>query len=251
LILSVGTWLATRAPRSFETDLGEQRSVVLQDGSVVTLNTSSSIAVDLRPDRRVIHLKRGEALFQVAHDRARPFDVIVGSTQVRALGTEFDVDRRDSRTTVTVVEGRVRVSTQAATTPRAGDATPGSAATAAPDRTLAAAERVVIAGNVLGTPERVANVVPVTAWTQRRLVFERRALGDVAEEFNRYNHQRIRVYGTELRQQEVTGLFQANDPESFVAFLAGIPQVRVERGADGDYLIHDDTQKSFTPGGPK
>jgi transmembrane sensor len=115
---------------------------------------------------------------------------------------------------------------------------------------LAAAERVVVAGDVLGKPERVANVVPVTAWTQRRLVFERRALGDVADEFNRYNRQHIRVFGTELREQEVTGLFQANDPESFVAFLSGVPQVRVERAADGDYLIYDDTKKSRAPGGP-
>jgi transmembrane sensor len=249
-VISIAGWLWARAPRAFETEVGEQRSVVLQDGSVVTLNTSSTIAVDLRRDRRVIQLTRGEALFQVAQDRTRPFDVIVGSTVVRAVGTEFDIDHRDSHTTVTVVEGRVRVSTQESGDARVGDTRSGNAAIAVPERMLATAERVVIAGNVLGEPERVANVVPVTAWTQRRLVFERRALGDVAEEFNRYNRQHIRVYGTELRQQEVTGLFQANDPESFVAFLAGIPEVRIERAADGDYLVHDDTKKNLTPGGP-
>src|SRR5690349_3589316 len=72
LIVSVGAWVLMRVPTSFETEVGEQRSVVLQDGSVVTLNTSSHIDVDLRKDRRVIRLSRGEALFQVARDATRP-----------------------------------------------------------------------------------------------------------------------------------------------------------------------------------
>src|SRR5581483_7239884 len=132
LIVSVGAWVLMRVPTSFETEVGEQRSVVLQDGSVVTLNTSSHIDVDLRKDRRVIRLSRGEALFQVARDATRPFDVVAGPVTVQAVGTEFNVDRRDARTTVTVVEGQVRVSTQAASVP----------AGSAPEKMLAAAERV-------------------------------------------------------------------------------------------------------------
>jgi transmembrane sensor len=252
LIVSLGTWLLLRTPHSFETDVGEQRSVVLEDGSVVTLNTSSRIDVDLRADRRVIRLDRGEALFQVARDPGRPFAVVAGTATVQAVGTEFNVDRRDARTTVTVVEGQVRVRTQPATASVAApDSNEVARAGTAPEMMLAAAERVVIAGDVLGTPERIANIAPVTAWTQRRLVFERRPLGEVAEEFNRYNRQRIRVLGASLRQQEVTGLFQANDPESFVQFLAGIPDVRIERNASGDYLVHDDSEKSSdSAGGP-
>src|SRR5882672_2915400 len=64
----------------FETAIGEQRSVVLSDGSLVTLNTSSSIEVRMLRDRRTVQLLAGEALFDVAHDTARPFDVVAGAT---------------------------------------------------------------------------------------------------------------------------------------------------------------------------
>jgi transmembrane sensor len=82
-----------------------------------------------------------------------------------------------------------------------------------------------------------ANVAAATAWTQRKLIFEHRPLGEVAEEFNRYNHQAIDIRSPELRSQEVTGVFQANDPDSFVTFLAKIPDVNIERSADNQRFV--------------
>jgi transmembrane sensor len=72
-------------------------------------------------------------------------------------------------------------------------------------------------------------VATATAWTQRRLVFEHRPLGEVADEFNRYNRQKIQIESPELQSQEITGVFQANDPNSFLDFIAKIPGVRIER----------------------
>jgi transmembrane sensor len=217
----------------YETGVGEQRSVVLDDGSVVTLNTSSDIEVRMAKDHRVVELLSGEALFQVAHDPARPFDVAAGKTTVRAVGTQFNIDRRARATTVTVVEGKVAVFT--------GNA-PGSgaAALAGADLALAAGEQLVVAPNVTPHPER-ANIETATAWTQRKLVFEHRALGEVADEFNRYNRERIEIQSPQLRSQEITGVFEANNPESFMTFLAKIPDVTVERSAgDGHYIVRQD-----------
>jgi len=98
-------------PQRLQTAVGEQRSVVLGDGSLVTLNTSSSIEVHMAKDRRTVKLLAGEALFEVAHDTKRPFDVTTGDATVRAIGTQFNVDRRAASTTVTVVEGRVALFT--------------------------------------------------------------------------------------------------------------------------------------------
>src|SRR5262249_7480712 len=89
----------------------EQRSAVLGDGSLVTLNTASSFEVRMIKDHRIVKLLAGEALFKVAYDSARPFDVTTGDTTVRAVGTQFDVNHRPTSTTVTVVEGRVAVFT--------------------------------------------------------------------------------------------------------------------------------------------
>ena len=248
-VIAVAGWLVNRAPH-YATAIGEQRSVVLEDGSVVTLNTASRIDVDFEKDHRTIRLAAGEALFQVAHDPARPFDVIVGETRVRAVGTQFNVDRRAAGTTVTVVEGKVavlsdasprdarRVENSPAPLPLASSNAAGLALSTAEMSIatnityLIAGQQLTVAHSPVLAPAPV-DVTTATAWTQRRLVFEHRPLGEVADEFNRYNRRAIRIDSAQLRAQEVTGVFQANDPDSFLEFVSGIPGVRIERDADG------------------
>lgn len=202
-------------PQQFTTQVGEQHSMVLSDGSLVTLNTDSKIEVELQPERRVIKLVSGEAMFEVAHDKSRPFDVIVGNTVVRAVGTQFNVDRRAARTTVTVLEGRVLVD----------------------DVPVSAGQSVSVTEQGVTSPERLANLASAIAWTQRRLVFEHRSLGEVADEFNRYNQRQIHIEDAALRRQEVTGTFQANDPGAFLTFLSRIPGVSVREAADGTHWV--------------
>jgi ferric-dicitrate binding protein FerR (iron transport regulator) len=62
-------------------------------------------------------------------------------------------------------------------------------------------------------------------------------LSEVAEEFNRYNKGRIDIESADLKRQEVTGVFEAKDPASFVAFLSSIPGVEIREGADGAYHV--------------
>jgi len=208
-------------PQRVETAVGEQRSVVLGDGSLVTLNTASSIEVHMASDRRTVKLLAGEALFAVAHDPTRPFEVKTEDTTVRAIGTQFNVDRRPASTTVTVVEGRVAVITAS-----------GKNQNAQPSRLpLEAGEQLTLAPRTVRHAVRT-DVATAIAWTQRKLVFEHRHLGEVAAEFNRYNRQIIEIRSAELREQEVTGVFQANDPASFLTFVAGFPGVTIEKSAD-------------------
>jgi len=211
-------------PQRFETAVGEQRSVVLTDGSLVTLNTSSVIEVRMVKDHRTVRLLGGEALFRVAHDAARPFDVQAGSATVRAIGTQFNVDRRPAETTVTVVEGRVAVYT--GNTPNQEQAT----------LPLGAGEQLTLVARTASRPVH-ADVDTVVAWTQRKLIFAHRQLGEVAAEFNRYNRQIIEIRSPGLRSQEVTGVFQANDPDSFLTFLAKLPDVTIEKTADHMHFI--------------
>jgi transmembrane sensor len=218
LIIGVGSpvWFLLTSPQQYKTKFGEERSILLDDGSRVTLNTASTIEVELSKRSRVVRLVEGEALFDVAHDPGRPFDVRVGSAVLRAVGTQFNVDLRPSQTTVTVVEGRVQV---------------GSALV------LGAADRVVITKAGPGTPLHGANIAAATSWMQHQLVFEHRPLIEVAAEFNRYNRDKVVIEGAQLEQQEVTGVFQSNDPASFVAFLSSIPGVQIRDGADGAHIV--------------
>ncbi|HEY2402595.1 MAG TPA: FecR domain-containing protein [Steroidobacteraceae bacterium] len=218
IIVGIGIFLYT-GPQRFETAIGEQRSVVLTDGSLVTLNTSSSIEVHMESDRRTVQLLSGEALFDVAHDVARPFDVVAGGTTVRAVGTQFDVDRRPGVTTVTVVEGKVLIS--------------GTGENRLP---LAAGEQVTLGAHATRKPV-AADTTTAVAWTQRKLIFAHRQLADVAAEFNRYNRQSIEIRSAELRSQEISGVFQANDPGSFLTFLARLPDVHIEKSPDNLHFI--------------
>jgi transmembrane sensor len=228
LLLGVGVALyLLETPQEFNTALGEQRSVLLADGSRVTLNTATSIAVKLHKHRREVRLVRGEALFEVAHDAARPFVVRAGDARLSDVGTQFNVDMRANATTVTVVEGEVEVGAPALR---------NDADTAQP-LILGANDRVVVTPAGVGAPQHGVNVGASMAWTQRQLMFEHRPLSDVAEEFNRYNRDRIEIDSVELKRQEVTGVFEAKDPASFLAFLSSLPGVEIREGPDGAHLV--------------
>lgn len=204
--------------RQYETALGEQRQVTLCDGTRVTLNTASKIEVRLRKSCRNVRLVQGEALFEVAQDAKRPFDVNAGDATVRAVGTQFNVDTRPQQTTVTVVEGRVAfVSGQVPV--------------------LIAGDRLVVTAAGTATISHGVNVEAALAWTRNQLVFENRPLGEVAEEFNRYNGGRIVIESESLHAEKVTGTFQSNNPVAFVQFLSNIPGVIVRDDGSGGYVI--------------
>jgi transmembrane sensor len=182
-----------------------------------------------------VRLLAGEALFKVAHDATRPFDVTSSNTTVRAVGTQFNVDRRPDSTTVTVVDGAVAVFTT-------------SVDTAEEEQTrvpLAAGEQLTLAPRSARHPVR-ADVATALAWTQRKLVFENRRLGEVADEFNRYNRQAIEIRSPELREQRVTGVFQANDPRSFLTFLSRQPGVTVAGSNDPLHVVVTQGAKDAT-----
>lgn len=247
LLAMASAWLWLQKPQEYATKFGEQRSILLSDGSRVTLNTASGVEVKFQKDRRIVHLLKGEALFDVAHDSSRPFDVIARTSVLRAVGTEFNIDLGAKDTTLTVVEGRVAVmreaeakipinsepsipETQLSPSEQSFPAPPGSLI-------LAAAERVVITAAGPGVPQHVSNLAATTSWTKHQLVFDHEPLAEVAEQFSRYNHGQIVIEGPDLARREITGVFQADDPNSFLTFLAEIPGVQIRAGKDGSHVV--------------
>jgi transmembrane sensor len=110
LLLLFGVlFIGPRPSEDYVTGIGEQRTVRLDDGSMLTLNTRSRASVRYSRAERTIELREGEALFKVAKDSSRPFLVLGGHAVVRAVGTEFVVRREPASTAVTVLEGRVSV----------------------------------------------------------------------------------------------------------------------------------------------
>lgn len=224
--------VATR--ETYRTLLGEQRSFSLPDGSIIHLNTQSEIRVRMLEDARHIDLRHGEALFDVARDAARPFIVEDNHVVAQALGTRFNVYRRDTGTRVTVIEGSVAVSAQQSAS--AGNALDRGRITMLPRVELMPGEQAEVGAARTIRTSRV-DIERVTAWTARRLVFESDHLSDAVEQFNRYNAVELRLSGDVPSDCLITATFNANDPEALVDALRGLVDLGVERQPDGTLLL--------------
>lgn len=255
LVVAAGLllWRSERFP-GYATDIGEHRSIALSDGSTVDLNARSKLRVEFSKGERLVELLEGQALFQVAKNKGRPFIVKSGGATVRAVGTQFDVDRKESGTTITVLEGRVVVySDTKAQVPVAASspAAPYQSATprirrapvvvgAPPDLPpelapanasgtavyVGAGEQVTVTPQSLAQPEPT-DVTAATAWTQRRLVFDGTDLSDVVEQFNRNSQRHLVIESPSLASYHVSGTYSSTDPASLVRFLREQPGFKI------------------------
>ena len=218
-------------PNAFATTLGEQRSILLSDGSTLELNTDTEVRIRMTDDAREVDLLRGEVLVDVAKDPARPFRVLSDGVVAQAIGTRFNVYRRGDDTVVTVIEGRVAVN-QSPAVPAPQTSAAGAIATIEPVE-LTAGLRVAIPTNAVQVVPEPANIAKATAWTERRLMFDDEPLSAIVAEFNRYNRSRLIIADTELSNRRLSGVFDANDPDEFVALISSLEQIEVQQSAEG------------------
>ncbi|MBL8269122.1 FecR family protein [Steroidobacter sp.] len=202
------------SPPTYETATGEQRALKLDDGSLVHLNTKSRIAVAFDEQIREVRLLEGEAMFTAERDRRRPFRVVTPSAVIEVVGTRFNVYRRDTETTVSVVEGHVKV---------AGNGKQIS---------LTAGEQATITRDGQITELGNGAVAKATAWQQRKLTFDHDRLEFVVEQFNRYNKTQLVIDDPQIRARELDGVFNADQPQALLDFLSLEKDLRFAR--DGD-----------------
>lgn len=228
--------------QSIVTERGERRELVLDDGSVVKVDPQSRLRVQFEPDLRRVRLMEGRAVFRVAKDPSRPFLVDAKNATVRAVGTSFGVEQRERDVVVTVSEGTVAVTplhvshlsgenrdTQKLIGEQAEAGGDGPRRVEAGAVFLSANEQVTVAG--MGTIRAVRSVQSERelAWAEGRLVFRNDPIARVVAEFNRYNRVQLTVSDQTLAARPVTGVFDAANPEAFIAFLQNAAAVRVTR----------------------
>lgn len=230
------------APEIYATALGEQRSVLLEDGSMISLNTSTRIEVAFTDETRQVRLVQGEALFDIEKDVARPFLVETGSAMIRVTGTKFNVYEQSEGTAVTVLRGEVEVRPRTAAPAVSAANEPVESARSPPVEVakLTAGRRALVkSGSAEIETTTVTSLEPVTAWTERRLVFDSTPLSDIVQQFNRYNHKRLVLDDPSLASLELSGVFGSNDPEVLVLFLQRVANVEVVTSSDGSEIrIH-------------
>ncbi len=247
-------------PTSYSTPIGEQRSVQLPDGSRVDLDGDSNVRTNFTPHERILELVSGEALFHVTKDASRPFVVHVGAARVRAVGTEFDVNRTTLRTVVTVVEGRVAVFAPAALTKHLNAFSSGHddthsdiagrrSTSLVSGTEVDAGQQTTITRDTVAVPQAV-DTAAATAWTRSVLVFSSTPLSEVADEINRFDSRRLVIASPELADVPVTGTFRAFDPDSLsnlVRLLRAQPGIEVFEKRDQIIVqTHSAHRRSFT-----
>lgn len=233
LVLCVGASFAvlqSYAGHTYVTAIGELRTVTLPDGSRIELNARSAINVRFSDSQRHVDLLEGQALFSVAKDVARPFIVRSGSTNVRAVGTQFVVSRKPSGTVVTVVEGRVAVSQ-----PASERAFSALAEAEMPRVLLSPGEQVTVTSRTIVQPKK-ANVAAATAWTEGLLMFDSATLSEVVQEFNRHNVKPLVIADDRLLELRISGIFPASGVERLTSFLEERFGIAVQEREDAIHL---------------
>jgi transmembrane sensor len=196
------------APKAeaYATARGEHRSVTLADGSKIDLNGATRLSVVLRRHERDVRIEEGEAVFDVAADKARPFLIDAGDRAIRVVGTQFDVRRRAGRLSVTVTRGVVEVS------PSGGGS--GQAFRLHPGQRFDHAEGAGLARISRAAPEEALG------WKAGRLVYHDQPLGQVVADLNAQFATPIRVSDPALAATPISGVLILDDENAVVRRLA-------------------------------
>jgi transmembrane sensor len=189
---------------TYVTARGEHNHLKLADGSVVDLDAGTKLTVAMNGRERRLTLSEGQAIFDVAHDPARPFVVAAGDRLVRDIGTQFDVKREPKLLTVTVARGRVSVEPAS---------TPGRAVVLGPGQRLALDDAGV---------GQVSSVDPAEtfSWRAGRLVYRAAPLSDVVADLNRQFVEQTTIADPEIAQTPITGVIVLDNPRAVMSRLA-------------------------------
>lgn len=199
------------------TKTGEHRSLKLADGSTIDMNAETGLSVTLAPRERRVIMGQGEAIFDVAHDQDRPFEIEAGGQVVHVLGTQFDVRNRPEGLSVTVSRGVVQV--------RGGGST-----------------YILRKGDSLelqtGEDAKVRTVNPADAlaWRRGQMVYRDQPLSRVVADLNRQFPDQVRIADEKLAQEKVSGVLVLDDQDQVLQRLALMLPLKALKSEQGFVL---------------
>ena len=223
---------------AFKTERATHRDISLPDGSRVRLGAKSQLFVNFTSQTRYVVLEGGEAFFNVAKDKERPFLVQAGEVTVRAVGTEFNVRRVMDKTIVAVTEGVVEV--RQSLRPRQSTNAGASKAI----RVVAGEQVSIDPAAAVVAVKQVASEA-VIGWQEGRLEFVDEPLGMVIETINRYSHREIVITDKTITELRFSGTVSRDHIDEWVFALVEIFPVDVRRVGNETVLI---SQRPMTAG---
>jgi transmembrane sensor len=230
LIASVlGFWShqqdATRQRQSYATGTAEIRTLLLPDGTVVSLGARTKISTEFSDRERLVQLSGGEALFAVTRDSRRPFIVRSGNARVRVLGTRFELRSGEGRLRIGVAEGVIEVIS----------ATQPPHSSAANRHVLTAGQQVAV--TPAGEFSAIERAQAPGAWTGGHFRYDGAPLADVVSDASRYHPRPIELESPDLGRLRVSTSFGISQIAQMIDTLPDVLPVSVENQADGTIVL--------------
>jgi transmembrane sensor len=224
--LAIGITMYLAWLPAYRTAVGQQQVLTLADDTRVALNTDSHLTVNYSARERRVKLDRGEALFEVTKNKDRAFIVQVGDTEVRAVGTKFDVRRNDGRVIVVLLEGQVEITTKPESLQKpvvVANLTPGERLTFGAKEGVAAVDH--------------PNVDATLAWRRGEVMLDDTPLSEAVAEMNRYARVPVALGDPALENLRVSGVFESQSVFEFAQSVAALHHLQIERQENALILI--------------
>ena len=245
----VAILINTQQPNHFETDIGQQASYQLSDGTHITLNTNSELKVDYSQDRRRIYLLRGEAHFDVAKNPQRPFMVYAGEGMVWAVGTAFNVRYLNAGNLpdsligtlvgtlvgtsidVTVTEGTVKIFADIEPDKNTSlDVNDAQNSPTDHEQLVHAGKSVQYSKVINATQTTPAQVLEQKlAWQHGALIFKGETLEQAIKEIARYTDKQLIITDPSIKNIRVGGHYKTDNINSLLASLSETLEIKLEQ----------------------
>lgn len=213
----------------FQTQLGEQQHVTLQDGSQVHLNTQSHLVFNMQSQSRFARLEQGEAFFDIAHDQEKPFLVKTPSGTIRVLGTKFNVKINNDETVVTVIEGKVGVSNEENIDTLLSNSFQ-------PTAVLIKNQELKLSTQHL-QPYTV-NALSTSTWRTGRQIYQGEPLSQVISDLNRYFARKILLGDQTLADMEIVAVLNIRNREQAVNVLETTLNLQAVTNNTGQVILY-------------
>jgi len=222
---------------SYQTAIGEQSTVMLPDGTKMTLNTNTntSVTVAYSDQQRLLHLIQGELHVSVAKDKNRPLSVMAGGKVIQAIGTEFNIEiTSQQKIELVVTEGKVKVGIQQKPEKQIASIEPLTLPSDA--LTVSAGEEIMLGEAKEQITEVSAEDIAVKlSWQKGNLIFRGESLEEAVREVGRYTSVEFVFIDENLKKMRVAGLFQAGDVQGLLATLRENFDIVSQRDATAKY----------------
>lgn len=195
----------------YSTMIGETRQITLADGTVITLNTNTTLRVGYSQRAREVTLERGEATFHVAHEAStRPFNVIAGQRTFQAQGTQFNLRTQPDNVDLIVIDGKVTILDARAREPKT-PARRRDTLTYGEQTINAFQEALVDPGFQSVSPIDASEMQARLAWQKGMIIFADKALEDALAEIERYTSIKFVLADRKLGALRVSGSFRTGN----------------------------------------